>query len=120
MTDTTTLVDRYLDIWNERDAGRRAAMIGQTWTEDATYLDPLMRGERADGIDAMIAAVQTQFPGHEFRQIGKTDGHNDVVRFSWELVNTADGARLIAGTDVANVADDGRLRSVTGFLDGEL
>jgi hypothetical protein len=38
------------------------------------------------------------------------------VRFTWQLV--ADGGGAVAtGLDVAVVADDGRLRAVTGFLE---
>jgi len=117
VTDTTTLVDQYVAIWNERDPGQRAALIAETWTEDAAYLDPLMSGNSAVEIDAMIEGAQMQFPRHEIRKIGAVDAHNDRVRFSWELVNVDDGTRLLAGTDFATVAEDGRLRAVTGFLD---
>ena len=117
MTDATTLVDQYVAIWNEREPEQRAALIAETWTEDATYLDPLMSGSSAAEIDAMIEGAQLQFPNHQVRKLGAVDAHNDRVRFSWELVNVDDGTRLIAGTDFATVAEDGRLSAVTGFLD---
>jgi hypothetical protein len=117
MTDTTTLVDQYVAIWNERDAEQRAALIAETWTEDAVYLDPLMSGNSAAEIDAMIEGAQLQFPRHEIRKLGAVDAHNDRMRFSWELVNVDDGTRLLVGTDFATVAKDGRLSAVTGFLD---
>ena len=66
MPDLTSLVDTYLAPWNEPDPERRRALVEQTWTEDGEYLDPLMGGEGADEIDAMIAAAQTQFPGTHF------------------------------------------------------
>jgi hypothetical protein len=119
MTDTTTLVDQYVAIWNEREPGQRAALIAETWTEDGAYLDPLMSGNSAAEIDAMIEGAQLQFPNHEIRKIGAVDAYNDRVRFSWELVNVDDGTRLLAGTDFATIAEDGRLRAVTGFLDSE-
>ncbi len=115
MNDTTTLIDRYIAAWNETDAPRRRDLIAQTWTEDARYLDPLMAGEGHDGIEAMIAGVQQQFPGFRFRRTGEIDGHNDVVRFGWEL-GPEDGPAFAGGLDVGVVAD-GRLRSITGFLD---
>ena len=67
------LVDRYIAIWNETNAGRRRALIDTTWTEDAAYLDPMMRGDGRAGIYAMIAAVQERFPGHRFRRVGPVD-----------------------------------------------
>ena len=38
------------------------------------------------------------------------------MRFAWQLVG-ADGDAVATGMDVAVVADDGRLRAVTGFLE---
>ena len=115
--DAANVVERYIEIWNETDAAARQALIAQTWTAGATYLDPMMRGDGADGIDAMIAGVQARFPGFRFRQTGKVDAHNGRVRFSWECGPGMDGAAVIAGTDFAELAEDGRLAAVTGFLD---
>jgi hypothetical protein len=117
MSDVTQVVDRYIAIWNETNPGRRRDLIARTWTEEASYLDPLMKGEGADGIDAMIAAAQQQFPGHQFRLLGNVDSHNDRVRFSWELTPGDGQPPLVAGTDFGVVASDGRLQTVTGFLD---
>src|SRR5215213_4903609 len=83
--DFAGVVDRYFAAWNETDAARRRALIAQTWADDASYLDPLMQGQGHAGIDAMIAAVQQQFAGHQFRQISAVDAHHDRLRFSWEL-----------------------------------
>ncbi|MFO1061986.1 MAG: nuclear transport factor 2 family protein [Dongiaceae bacterium] len=114
--DRTALVERYIATWNETDPARRRALIAATWTEDALYLDPLMRGEGQAGIDAMIAAVQQRFPGHRFRSTGALDAHNDRIRFGWSL-GPQDGPALAAGLDVGVVAGDGRLQSITGFID---
>ena len=106
MTDTKTIVDRYLAIWNEDDAARRRALIASAWTEDATYVDPVMKG----------AGAQAQFPGFEFRPLGQPDAHGDRLRFRWTLGPKGADA-IIDGTDFAVIAADGRLASVTGFID---
>lgn len=114
--EAPSIASRYIAAWSETDAVRRRALIAEVFTADATYLDPMARSAGHDGLDAMIGAVQQQFAGLGFRLHGKQDGHNDVVRFSWAL--GADGAEPVAyGTDIAVVAADGRIRSVTGFLD---
>jgi len=116
MNDITTLIDGYIAAWNETDPERRRELVGQTWADDATYLDPLIAGEGADGIDAMIAGVQQQFPGHRFELAAGPDAHHDRVRFSWHLV--ADGGGPVAtGIDFGTLAEDGRLSAVTGFLE---
>jgi SnoaL-like protein len=117
MTDITTLIDGYIATWNEPDPQRRRALVAQTWTDDGSYVDPLMTGAGTDGIDAMIAGAQQQFPGHRFELAGAPDAHHDRVRFTWHL-KPVDGEDLVAiGHDFGVVADDGRLVSVTGFLE---
>src|ERR671932_349135 len=114
MTDITTVIDGYIDMWNETDANRRRELAGAVFTEDAAYLDPVMSGDGQDGIAEMVAGAQSQFPGHRFELTQGPDAHHDRVRFAWRLVGT-DGP-VAAGVDFALVADDGRLRAVTGFL----
>jgi hypothetical protein len=74
-----------------------------------------MSGAGHDGIDAMIGGVQTQFPGYRFRRTGDLDTHNDRVRFAWEL-GPEDGPALAGGVDFG-VVSDGRLQTITGFLE---
>ena len=112
MTNTITT---YIEAWNETDPERRRALVGETFSEDARYLDPLMSGEGQDGIADMIGAAQSQFPGHRFELSFGPDAHNDVVRFAWTL-HGADGP-VATGVDFGTVAEDGRLRNVTGFLE---
>lgn len=115
MNSLTDLIDRYIAGWNETDGPRRRDLLVQTWTEDAVYVDPLMRGEGRTGIDAMIQGVQTQFPGFRFRRTTDVDTHNDRVRFGWEL-GPEGSAALAGGVDFGIVAE-GRLQAITGFLD---
>jgi hypothetical protein len=79
-------------------------------------VDPLVRGEGPDGIDAMIAGVQQQFPGHRFELAEGPDAHHEYVRFSWHLV-AGGGSPVATGHDFGTLAPDGRLKSVTGFLE---
>ena len=47
MADAVTVVDRYIDTWNEIDPQRRRAIIAETWADDATYVDPMHVRRRA-------------------------------------------------------------------------
>jgi SnoaL-like domain len=118
MTDVTTTVDRYIDMWNETDPARRAELIERTWVDDAHYVDPMLQADGHDGLSAMVAGVHEQFPGHRFRRTSAVDEHHGLVRFGWELADP-DGAVTVAGIDVGIVADDGRLTRIAGFF-GEL
>lgn len=115
MSTLESLVHRYIDSWNQSDAGKRKAAIRELYAEDAAYTDPLAAVRGWDGIDGFIAAAQQQFKGLVFSLAGKVDAHHDTARFTWHL--GAPGAEpVVIGFDVV-AAQDGRLRQVYGFLD---
>ena len=111
----TTTIDRYIDMWNEEDAGRRAELVAAAWTADASYVDPLLEAEGHDGLSEMVANVHAHYPGYRFRRRSDVDVHHDRVRFAWDLVSPA-GEVFVSGIDVGDLAEDGRLRRITGFF----
>src|ERR1700759_2347052 len=116
MTDATTIAQRYIASWNEPEAHQRRALIATLWTDDASYVDPLMQGHGHAEIDALVAAVHDRFPGYSFALSGQADGYGDRVRFSWTLGQPGEPP-VAHGTDFGIIDPSGRLRSVTGFLD---
>ncbi|MFC7545514.1 nuclear transport factor 2 family protein [Plantactinospora sp. GCM10030261] len=116
MTDFKDLVTRYLTVWNTGDQADRAALVQIVFTEDVRYVDPLADTGGHAGMVELVDGVRAMFPGLEFRPSGIVDGHHDVVRFGWQL-GPAEGEPLAVGFDVARLAEDGRIRSVYGFLD---
>ncbi|MBA3263846.1 MAG: nuclear transport factor 2 family protein [Thermoleophilaceae bacterium] len=115
--DLNNVIHRSIEAWNEPDAARRLELVSRTWSDDGTYLDPLMAGTGHDEIAAMIAGAQQQFPEHRFELSFGPDAHNDRVRFAWRLFGQDGSAPVAAGVDFGTLSEDGRLRSVTGFLE---
>ncbi|MFH8788166.1 nuclear transport factor 2 family protein [Streptomyces roseoverticillatus] len=117
MSSYETAVTRYFTAWNAAGAEAVAKAVAAAWAEGGSYTDPLADVRGHEGIAAVIAGAQQQFPGFEFRRTGVVEGHHDVARFQWELVSLADGSAPVAGSDVITLDGDGRIRTVTGFLD---
>ena len=115
METTLNTVDTYLAAWNETDPAARARLVEEAWTPDATYLDPMLEAQGHAGIAEMAGTIQAAYPGHVFRRTTQVDGHHDLVRFGWELV-APDGTLTVAGIDVAELAEDGRLQHVRAFF----
>ncbi|RSD11755.1 nuclear transport factor 2 family protein [Amycolatopsis eburnea] len=115
MSDLDELARRYLASWNERDPGRRRALVGELWTDDAGYVDPIVVADGRDAIDAAVAAAQRQFPGLVYRPAGPVDVHHHVARLPWALAPPG-GPPVIIGLAVL-VAGPDRLRRGYGFLD---
>ena len=115
MTDLTKIAENYIRAWNETDADRRKTLLAAAFTEDVAYRDPIMQGDGHDGVAALIDGVQQRFSGFRFALKGQPDGFADRIRFSWALGPEA-SASIVEGTDIG-IIHDGRLSSVTGFLD---
>jgi hypothetical protein len=120
MTDTATtpvdtaVIDTYVATWNETDPAKRAELIAASLGADLWYRDPLLEADGLEAYDAMIAAVQAQFPGLVLTRTSPVDGHRDLVRFNWAL--GAPGADpVFAGLDVAKLDAAGKLHRIIGF-----
>jgi hypothetical protein len=115
--NVNALVVNYIAAWNEQDPKRRLEIVAKTWTDGGTYVDAHRRGEGHESIDAMIATAQRSFPGYRIRLVSKVETHNGFFRFSWAAGGTEQAPLYLAGTDFVTVAADGRIASVTGFVD---
>jgi hypothetical protein len=117
MTDITTVVENYFSIWNEPDPALRDRLVTITFTDDATHLGPWLAGEGHDGIAALATQLREHLGDHRFQRTGNIDAHHDRVRFSWEIVPAPGAPLFAAGTDFGKLDEDGRLQSITTFLD---
>lgn len=121
MTETTTtttvseLVDTYFAGWNETDANRRAELVARAWASEGRHVDPLADVTGYDALDALVAGVQAQFPGHRLERTSGIDAHHDQLRYAWQLV-APDGTVVVAATEIAELDGDGRLRRVAAFF----
>jgi hypothetical protein len=116
MGNANSLVERYIQSWNEIDPVRRRKLLEDTFVEHAEYTDPMIDVRGWNGIDATIASVQQMFPGHVFTVAGTVDAHHDTLRFHWHLAAPNADEPLVIGFDVAKLDGD-RIGQVYGFLD---
>ncbi|CUU59885.1 SnoaL-like domain-containing protein [Parafrankia irregularis] len=106
----------YVAVWNETDSVARRAAVERILAPEIRYTDPIAVAEGCDAVDAMIGAVQGQFPGLTMTLAGPVDGHHDQARFTWGL-GPAGAEPLVVGFDVIERGADGRITKVLGFLD---
>ncbi|MDT0301792.1 hypothetical protein [Streptomonospora wellingtoniae] len=112
---TASAVDRYLEFWNS-PAGEQRRLASGTFTEDIDYRSPVAV---MSGAEPLIA-FRTQFIEHagaaSFAARREPEEHHDRIRLLWEI-QLADGTSFATGTDVLALAEDGRIASVSAFLD---
>jgi hypothetical protein len=102
-------------VFNEPDPQRRAAVIGEVFTEDVVFTDP---GRTVRGRDALAAAVTgllAQGPGFVFSPAGPFRGVGDLGMRPWRL-GPPGGEPVLGGLDVVLVAD-GRITTLYTVLD---
>ena len=117
-TDVATLtaaVDTNLAAYGNPDPPSRRDQLDTAWRPDGQLVDPPLDGAGVEGIDALMAAVQSQFSGHTFRRTSALDTHHGFARYSWALVGP-DGQVAVEGLDVAEFDDTGRLARIVGFM----
>jgi hypothetical protein len=113
-----SFIQRYIAMWHEPDPERRRELVAALWAKDAEnktrrfairgLADISTRVDRAH--DEWVASK-----GFVFRPAGNTDMHNNVVRFSWEMVPGAGGPVDSRGLDIFVLDDDGRIRALYQF-----
>jgi hypothetical protein len=104
-----------LDVFGERDAQRRRAVLESIWCADGVFVDPEGRSVGFDDIDRRIADLQARFPAFVFAAKGTADVMHDVGRLAWGF-GPAGADPVVTGTDVA-VTDGERIVSLYAFID---
>ena len=114
--DGHLLTRNLLEVFNERDAGRRARAIAAIHASEVTFYEPggVTRGHEALG--ARVQALLDPAPGFVFRAASEPARNHDLERLSWQF--GSEGADpVVTGTDIALVSN-GRIVALYTFLDG--
>ena len=104
----------YFAAWNEQDDGERARLLQRSLSDEAELVDPTGRWRGVDGVSDRISRYHASAPGTKVVPGSGIDGHNDVERYAWRIVNSA-GSAVMDGLDVAERDPDRRLRRILMF-----
>ncbi|MEV5497243.1 hypothetical protein AB0M50_17770 [Nonomuraea fuscirosea] len=137
MIDIRELVDRYVAVWNEPDAGLRRKAVAELWTEDGVQLlqppqdireaaaalgvTPVLEARGHEALEARVTSSYEKFvaPGEFFfRPRDNADRLADIVKFTWEMVSTDGGEPAGAGLEILVLGADGRIRTDYQFIEG--
>ena len=137
-TDTSTLADRYVAMWNEPEPDARRAAIRALWAPGATQLlhsPPQDVRDTAtslgfvslafivsghEGLDMRVTRAFEQFvaPGtYVFRRSSApAQPLPNVVTFGWDMVSVDGGETAGSGFEVIVLDGDGRIISDHQFI----
>jgi hypothetical protein len=137
MTDTTTLIDDYVAMWNEPDATTRRQRVHDLWAPNGRQVlappQPILDlarplgfpsptldvGGREDLEFRVTRAYEEFVAGGQyfFRTRANRGRLDDVVLISWEMVDTATSEPVGGGIDVLMLDDDDRITVDYQFID---
>jgi hypothetical protein len=130
------LADRYLALWNDRDADRRRRTIAELWTQDARHfvqppqeiraiaaqpgigLPAILEARGHEEIEARVASAHEHWVGSEglsFRRRNDAERLGDVLKFHWEALDK-NGELIAVGLHVLILAADGRIERDYTFV----
>lgn len=110
------VVDRYLRAWNEAEAAARLAALDVV-TEGVTFRDAFGCTEGREELAAHIAAVRHFMPGASLARRGDVREVQGAALADWTATGPG-GEPRGEGTNVFELAPDGRIAGVVGFRKG--
>jgi uncharacterized protein YndB with AHSA1/START domain len=112
--DIARLVDRYFTLWSEPDAARRQRELESIASADVTFRDAFGCTSGRDDLSAHVGASQFHRPGTRLRREGDVRQCQGTALADWVAVGD-DGSSRSRGTNVFEMAPDGRIAGVVGF-----
>jgi hypothetical protein len=112
MFDAQTLADRYVAVWNERDAQSRRRAIAALWAQDGRHY---VEGREAQGYEALETRIRGSHEknvrdgGNRFRAARDARRLRDVATFHWEMLPADSETVLARGLEFLIVDDEGRI-----------
>ena len=107
--------EQYAEFWTMTEEDRKAR-LAEVATPDVTYSDPNASVSGADAFSDHIGQFQKDIPGGRFIITNAFEHHQRTLAH-WDMLG-ADGSIVIKGTSFANLNDDGKFTSFTGFFGG--
>lgn len=109
-----SLVDRFFACWGEPDPARRRAELSAVASDELAFRDPYSCTFGIDDLSAHIAASQRFMPGVVLERQGDPRQCQGTALVEWRATGP-DGQERAKGTNVFELAADGRIARVTGL-----
>lgn len=107
-------LDQWFEAWAETDPGRRRKLLEACTTEAVTMRDNYSNLSGRDQLEQHIVMCHIHMPGAKSRRTGEPKQCQGTAIVDWAATG-ADGNPQGQGTNVVQLAADGRIASVTGF-----
>ena len=104
----------YLSAWSDIPAEERATRLEGCVVDDCLYTDPTDQRHGRHDLIARIELSKQKYPGSHFEN-DKFLHHHDQGLCHWTMYD-GEGKVLAHGASYSRIAEDGRLKQMTGFF----
>jgi len=108
------LADRWFAAWSEDDAGARRAALAALVRADVVFQDAYSCTRGLDDLDAHLAGARVHMPGVVLARVGEARHCQGTLVVDWKA-ELAGGKPLGSGTNVFELAPDGRFTRIVGL-----
>ena len=118
--DASELAARYVALWNESDPERRQREIAGLWAENGAIFTATTEAHGHRALAARVADSHDRWVrdrGMVFRYLGNASGHNNAVRFNWDMAPAAGGDPISIGFDFFVLDERGRIVDDYQFIE---
>ncbi len=112
--DLAAHVDRYFSLWSEPDAATRRAGLAALVADGVAFRDAFSCTSGLDDLCDHLAAIQMHMPGQRLRRAGDVRQCQGTAIVDW-VAEGPDEHRRASGTNVFELAADGRIARVVGL-----
>ncbi|HUH84492.1 MAG TPA: hypothetical protein VLX85_07765 [Stellaceae bacterium] len=113
MRNVAELIERYVAVWNEADAGERRRRIEALWAPDGATCHRLLDARGWHAIHSRVTASWEKWlrGGNYMFEAKRATGHNDAVKFDWVMLKVPQRTVEAAGLSYLLLDAEGRLRA---------
>lgn len=108
------LVQRHLEIWNEKDQARRNAAMAEIYAKNIEMIDRSFIATGNEEISKFVEEVQKKNPDFKFMS-KSVEGHHNIIRFYWQFGSISKPA-AVTGMDLF-VLENGKVKKIYVFVD---
>lgn len=112
--DAAARVDGFLRAWGDPDAETRRSLLAASADPGIVFRDAYGATAGLDDLLANLEAIQVHMPGVLLKRDGDVRLSHGTALAGW-VAEKEDGTRLGSGTNVYDLAPDGRIARVVGF-----
>lgn len=121
-----SFITRYMAMWHEPDTQRRHDIVRTLWAEDAENITRRSIAHGHGEVTARVDRAHNEWVRDKhfvFRPRGgkagsaTSDAHNQLVKFSWEMLPREGGTVEAHGVDVFVLDEHGRIAKLYQFAE---